>query len=249
MDSTASSIYVLSSQDDANSSATVSQATANSDSSTLALNCSIRSSVCNRSTAQSNFGRNILTQMNTSSSSVSNFPMNNTSRSVHEISTTSNLALFSSDVIMSIVEGRGKAKGEIGLAYIDLNSPVLYLAQFLDNCSFDSLKMKCHVCLPVEIIFPHTLTENNMMMSSLVENFPNISFKSYDRRFFNEKNGFEFVQTLCYKDYTWIDIELESKYYCLAACSALIQYINSTKQVILTIVRNFIIFIASVPFY
>lgn len=168
---------------------------------------------------------------NTVCSSLQNSRLNNTSRNVHEISTTSNF--FPSDVLMSIVEGRGKAKGEIGLAYIDLSSPILYLAQFMDNCSFDSLKMKCHVCSPAEIIFPNTLTENNMMMSSLVENFPNIDFKSFDRRFFNEKKGFEFVQTLCYKDYTWIDIELESKFYCLSACAALIHYINSVKQVIL----------------
>ncbi|KAH9404670.1 MutS protein msh4 [Tyrophagus putrescentiae] len=149
-------------------------------------------------------------------------------RTVHDISTTSNL--FSS-VIMSVVEGRGKAKGEIGLAYIDLNSPILHLVQFRDNCSFDSLKMKCHVCQPVQIIYPNTLTQNNMMMSSLVESFPDTNFCPFDRRFFNEKRGLEFVKTLCYKDYTGIDIELESKYYCLSACSALLQYVYLEKKI------------------
>lgn len=150
-------------------------------------------------------------------------------RTAHDFSTTSNL--FSS-VIMSVVEGRGQAKGEIGLAYIDLNSPILHLVQFRDNCSFDSLKMKCHVCQPIQIIYPNTLTQNNMMMSSLVEYFSDANFAPFDRRFFNEKKGLEFVKSLCYKDYTGIDIELESKYYCLSACSALLQYIFIEKKVV-----------------
>ena len=70
-----------------------------------------------------------------------------------------------------------------------------------------------------------------MMMSSLVESFPDTNFCPFDRRFFNEKRGLEFVKTLCYKDYTGIDIELESKYYCLSACSALLQYVYLEKKV------------------
>ena len=152
------------------------------------------------------------------------------SRDGRDISTTSNGALFSTYVIMSIVEGRGKARGEIGLAYIDLNSPSLYLSQFRDNCSFDSLKMKCHICLPAEIIFPNTFA-NNSMITMLNKGFPNIEFKEIDRRFFNEKKGFEYVKTLCFKHYTGIDIELESKYYALSACSALLLYISNDKNV------------------
>lgn len=156
--------------------------------------------------------------------------LHSSSRNIHDITTTS--TLFPTNVIMSIVEGRGKAKGEVGLAYIDLDSPTLHLAQFRDNCSFDSLKMKCHACLPVEIIFPNTLTGNSMILT-LNENFPGIDFKEIDRRFFNEKKGFEYVKTLCCKHYTGIDIELESKYYALLACSALLVYISTEKQVIL----------------
>lgn len=61
----------------------------------------------------------------------SNWRQPNNARNNVDHSTTSNnnWTLCSSNVIMSIVEGRGKAKAEIGLAYIDLSSPVLNLAQ------------------------------------------------------------------------------------------------------------------------
>ena len=194
-----------------------------------APNCSTSRSIRTECSAEKR--PNVSRQQHSTSTSVQHWRQQSTSRNNLDISTASNLPLFSTSVIMAIVEGRGKAKGEIGLAYIDLNSPILHLVQFRDNCSFDSLKMKCHVCQPVEIIYPHTLSENNMMMSSLVESFPDIDFKPFDRRFFNEKKGFEFVQTLCYKNYTWIDIELESKYYSLSACSALLHHIYTEKNV------------------
>lgn len=152
---------------------------------------------------------------------------------VGNISTVSNIGPYATNVIMSITEGRGKAKGEIGLSYIDLNSPTLYLAQFMDNCSFDALRMKCNVCSPNEIIFPHTFVGNNVMIQTLKNHFPDIDFKPFDRRYFNERRGFEFVQTLCYQNYSWIDIEIESKYYSLSACGALMQYLFNIKQVII----------------
>src|SRR5690606_924411 len=105
------------------------------------------------------------------------------------------------------------------------------LSQFVDNCTFDSLKMKLYNCSPVEIIFPDTMTENNIMMSVLVQNFPNIDFNPVGRKFFNAKKGSELIQNLCYNDNNWIDLELESKYYSLAACSALLHHIYTTKQV------------------
>lgn len=187
---------------------------------------SIRSQVSKRQEA--NVSQQFLNRSTTSTRAASSRQQGGIFRTTHDISTTSNL--FSS-VIMSVVEGRGQAKGEIGLAYIDLNSPILHLVQFRDNCSFDSLKMKCHVCQPIQIIYPNTLTQNNMMMSSLVECFSDTNFAPFDRRFFNEKKGLEFVKSLCYKDFTGIDIELESKYYCLSACSALLQYIFIEKKV------------------
>lgn len=161
-------------------------------------------------------------------------PVTTTTTTTHNMSTVSatlDLTVLHTNVIMALAEGRGQAKGEIGLAYIDLNSPILYLAQFVDNFSFESLKIKCQVCSPSEIIFPHTLAENNLMLSTIIECFPNVHFKPFDRRFFSDKKGFEFIQNLAYQNYTWIDIELESKYYALAACSALLQYIQTVKQV------------------
>ena len=38
-----------------------------------------------------------------------------------------------SSIILSLVEGRGKSQGEIGLAVLDLNQPLLTLSSFSDS--------------------------------------------------------------------------------------------------------------------
>lgn len=59
-----------------------------------------------------------------------------------EISVCSNIA---------IVEGRGMARGEIGLASIDLRSPTLNLSQFSDTQTYVQTMTKLHRCQPVEV--------------------------------------------------------------------------------------------------
>nr|XP_046914779.1 mutS protein homolog 4-like isoform X2 [Dermatophagoides farinae] len=171
----------------------------------------------NRSYGQNNASYNRSKTLNTST--VSNVGMN---ASIH----------FQSEIVMSIVEGRGKAKGEIGIAFIDLKSiPILHVSQFVDNYSSESLRSKCQVHMPVEVIFPHTMSSNNRMMSTLIESFPDIVYRPFNRKFFNEKRGFDIIQTLSYDDCQWIDLQLENKYYCLAACSALFHYLIVVRQI------------------
>lgn len=176
------------------------------------------------------FNLNNCTKNSWQSSRLANYVTNNNSRLL-ENSTNSNVIPFTTEIIMSVVEGRGKAKGEIGFAYLDLNRPILHVAQFMDNYSFESLKMECYLSSPVEIIFPHTFTENNIMLAMLIENFPDIDFKPFNRKYFNEVMGFQFIKEYSYDNYQWIDLQLENKYYCLAACSALFYYLFDVKQV------------------
>ena len=147
---------------------------------------------------------------------------------------------YQSEIVMSIVEGRGKAKGEIGIAFIDLKSiPILKVSQFVDNYSLEALRSKCQVYTPTEIIFPHTMSSNNRMMSTLIESFPEIIYRPFNRKFFNEKRGFDIIRMLAYDDCQWIDLQLDNKYYCLAACSALFHYLIVVRQVSLSFSFDF----------
>lgn len=53
--------------------------------------------------------------------------------------------------MIAIVEGRGMARGEIGLASIDLRSPTLNLSQFSDTQTYVQTMTKLHRCQPVEV--------------------------------------------------------------------------------------------------
>jgi len=56
-------------------------------------------------------------------------------------------------VTAAIVEGRGLAKGEVGMASIDLKQPVLILSQFADTQTYAKLMTRLHVLEPVEVVY------------------------------------------------------------------------------------------------
>ena len=51
----------------------------------------------------------------------------------------------------AIVEGRGLARGEVGLASIDLRSPQLSLSQFSDSQTYSKTMTKLQLLHPVEV--------------------------------------------------------------------------------------------------
>lgn len=51
------------------------------------------------------------------------------------------------------MEGRGNARGEIGLASIDALCSELHLTQFIDSPSYARLRIQFQIQEPVEVIF------------------------------------------------------------------------------------------------
>jgi len=51
----------------------------------------------------------------------------------------------------AIVEGRGLAKGEVGMASIDLKHPLLTLSQFADNQTYAKLMTRLNILQPIEV--------------------------------------------------------------------------------------------------
>ena len=61
--------------------------------------------------------------------------------------------------LVALVEGRGVAKGQIGMASLDLKSPELVLSQFPDTQTYARLLTKLQILSPVEIVLPATLCQ------------------------------------------------------------------------------------------
>ena len=61
--------------------------------------------------------------------------------------------------VIALVEGRGLAKGQIGMASLDLKSPELVLSQFPDTQTYARLLTKLHILQPLEIVLPATLCQ------------------------------------------------------------------------------------------
>uniref|UniRef100_A0A3Q0RHU3 MutS homolog 4 n=1 Tax=Amphilophus citrinellus TaxID=61819 RepID=A0A3Q0RHU3_AMPCI len=132
-------------------------------------------------------------------------------------------------VVVAVVEGRGLARGEIGMASLDLKCPELILSQFADTGTYAKVITKIHILVPVEILMPDTASEKGKgtkLFKLITENFPGVPFTAVQRKYFNEKKGLEYIQQLCAPEFSTVVMEVQAKYYCLAAAAALLKYLE-----------------------
>uniref|UniRef100_H2PZ93 MutS protein homolog 4 n=1 Tax=Pan troglodytes TaxID=9598 RepID=H2PZ93_PANTR len=134
----------------------------------------------------------------------------------YSASSSSAISAHSPSVIVAVVEGRGLARGEIGMASIDLKNPQIILSQFADNTTYakvsinNSRKCAWHFKLYFEI----------------KTSFQNVNFTTIQRKYFNETKGLEYIEQLCIAEFSTVLMEVQSKYYCLAAVAALLKYVE-----------------------
>uniref|UniRef100_A0A8B9MZW7 MutS protein homolog 4 n=1 Tax=Accipiter nisus TaxID=211598 RepID=A0A8B9MZW7_9AVES len=132
-------------------------------------------------------------------------------------------------VIVAVVEGRGLARGEVGMASIDLKNPEVILSQFADSTTYAKVVTKLKILTPLEIIMSNTACDagNTTKLFSLIrEHFKNVTFTTVQRKYFNETKGLEYIEQLCASEFSTIFMEVQSKYYCLAAAAALLKYVE-----------------------
>ncbi|KAK1793600.1 hypothetical protein P4O66_011973, partial [Electrophorus voltai] len=155
--------------------------------------------------------------------------VNTLSKFIPNTVTTSSSATLChpSSVIVAVVEGRGLARGEIGMSSINLNSPELVLSQFADTGTYAKVITKLHTLMPLEILMPDTASEKGQgtkLYNLITENFPSVAFTAIQRKYFNEKKGLEYIQQLCAAEFSTVVMEVQTKYYCLAAAASLLKY-------------------------
>ncbi|NXF94883.1 MSH4 protein, partial [Eubucco bourcierii] len=134
-------------------------------------------------------------------------------------------------VIVALVEGRGLARGEVGMASIDLKNPEVILSQFADNTTYAKVITKLKILTPLEIIMSNTACDpgsTTKLFSLITEHFKNVTFTTVQRKYFNETKGLEYIEQLCASEFGTILMEVQSKYvyYCLAAAAALLKYVE-----------------------
>ncbi|XP_043855264.1 mutS protein homolog 4 [Dromiciops gliroides] len=152
----------------------------------------------------------------------------------HSVTSSSAASAHSvASVIVAVVEGRGLARGEVGIASIDVKSPQMMLSQFPDNTTYTKVITKLKILAPLEIIMSNTacVSGNSTKLFTLItENFKNVTFTTIQRKYFNESKGLEYIEQLCTAEFSTVLMEVQSKYYCLAAVAALLKYMEFTQN-------------------
>ncbi|EJW79249.1 hypothetical protein WUBG_09842, partial [Wuchereria bancrofti] len=143
---------------------------------------------------------------------------------------------LTSCIIFSVVEGRGSARGEIGLASIDALCSELHLWQFIDSASYARLRIQFQIQEPVEVIVPETFVEKANSMNAVLElirsTYPEVEITMINRRYFNDLKGIELLKQLSSSESSNITSEVYKKYYCMAAAAALIKYVECIQNVL-----------------
>ncbi|XP_035824498.1 mutS protein homolog 4 [Aplysia californica] len=139
-----------------------------------------------------------------------------------------------STTLVAVVEGRGVARGEIGMTSLDLSQPVLNLSQFSDSQTYSMTLAKLQNIHPVEILLPNTICDagdKNKLLNLITCQFPNVTISSVQRRYFSETKGLQYVKQLCATEYKNIELQISTKYYCLATTGALLKYMEFIQNV------------------
>lgn len=122
-----------------------------------------------------------------------------------------------SQCLVAILEGRGGARGEIGLASICLNNPTLVLCQFSDSRTYVRTLTKLSLFAPSEILIPVTGAADpgsvSKLYSDITEYCPNATITQLQKKYFNEFRGLQTVKHLCSPEYVSVELQLHHKYY------------------------------------
>nr|XP_032800364.1 mutS protein homolog 4-like [Petromyzon marinus] len=139
-------------------------------------------------------------------------------------------------VVVALAEGRGIARGEVGLASTDLRCPELVLCQFPDSQPYVKAITKLQVLRPLEVVMPHTACNPNAskMFTLLRDYFPEAHVTTVLRKYFNDERGTDAVRRLCVPHMATVLMDVQGKYYCLASLAALLQYVEFIQGVVLT---------------
>ena len=130
------------------------------------------------------------------------------------------------NVVCAIAESRGISP-TVGLAFVNLDTAEAVLCQICDSQTFVRTVHKLKVYGPSEILIVSTAASPRSKLFSIIEeNLEDIGSKLtlLDRRYWAESTGYEYIQSLAFKeDVEAIKMSVTGNYYavcCIAAVSS-----------------------------
>ncbi len=154
----------------------------------------------------------------------------------HSTRSTGTLNGTNVHTVVALVNGRGNASGEVGLASLALGAdPELYLTSFSDNSQFFKLMTCLDIVEPSVIVIPITLQVENPNLYEILTCKPSLKetqIYQVERKNFNSTLGEGTVQRLCVpEDAGSLMFDLKNKYYSKMCCHALIKYIEYNENI------------------
>ncbi|CAN9393559.1 unnamed protein product [Alternaria alternata] len=133
------------------------------------------------------------------------------------------------NVVCAIAESRGFSP-TVGLAFVSLDTAEAVLCQICDSQTFVRTVHKLKVYGPSEILIVSTAASPRSKLFSIIEeNLEDIGSKLtlLDRRYWAESTGYEYIQSLAFKeDVEAIKVSVTGNYYAVCCMAAALKYID-----------------------
>lgn len=125
-----------------------------------------------------------------------------------------------SEIICAISEARGISPA-VGLALVNITTGEAVLSQICDTQFYVKAIHKIQMYEPSTILMVNTAFPPNPksnLLSIIEEELPDTTIEPLDRKYWSERAGLEFIQTLVFReDYEAINVAIEGNFY--ATCS------------------------------
>ncbi|KAL1921945.1 uncharacterized protein VTP21DRAFT_10587 [Calcarisporiella thermophila] len=147
---------------------------------------------------------------------------------------TTSTSRYTQDFVAAVVESRG-VENEVGMCFIDINTSEIVLSQIADSQTYTKTIHKLNLYDPFEILVPVISWEpdKTKLCKIMTESMPFAVIKPIARKYFSHATGLRYIRVYSLKEnLSSLEHDISTKYLCLAATAAAIQYVESVQDIV-----------------
>ncbi|KAK9478827.1 muts domain V-domain-containing protein [Lipomyces japonicus] len=135
--------------------------------------------------------------------------------------------------VCAVSEGRG-VSATVGLCFLAIDTGECVLCEISDSQTWVRTIHKLSVYDPIEILIPNTSVEpmKSKLCNIIEENIPGAKIIPIARKYYNEANGQEFINTLSFRDTVdSLRVLTAAKFYAVSSMAAALKYVETQLNV------------------